>query len=94
MIEESNWTIVRSTTLSGEPDPADSALQVFRLSKGAVHKLQRSCQVILVMAGCAWITLNGQDIVVESGHEIHLEPGEHSAVVSNLCDDLLVYEVR
>jgi hypothetical protein len=46
------------------------------------------------MTGCAWITLNGQDIIVENGHEIHLDPGEHSAVVSNLCDDLLLYEVR
>ena len=93
MIEENNWTIVRSTTSPGERDTADSALRVFQLSKGSVHKLERSCQVIRVIAGCAWITLNSQDIIVESGHEIRLDPGEHSAVISNLCDDLLVYKI-
>jgi hypothetical protein len=94
MLEEHNWTIVGSTPSPDGPDTAGDALQVFQLSKGNVHKLERSCHVIRVIAGCAWITLNGQDIIVESGHEIHLDPGEHSAVVSNLCDDLLVYEIR
>jgi len=93
MIEENNWTPVRSTTSPDEPDTADSALRVFQLSKGGVYKLERSCQVIRVIAGCAWITLNGQDIIVENGHEIHLDPGEHSAVISNLCGELLVYEI-
>jgi quercetin dioxygenase-like cupin family protein len=93
MTEENNWTIVRSTTSPDEPDTGDSALRVFELSKGGVHKLERSCQVIRVIAGCAWITLNGQDIIVEHGDEIHLDPGEHSAIISNLCDELLVYKI-
>jgi hypothetical protein len=94
MIEKTNWPIVRSTPPSLEPDPADSALQIFRLSKGSVRELQHSRHVIRVVAGCAWITLKGEDIIVENGHEIHLDPGEDTGVISNLCDDLLVYEVR
>ena len=93
MIEENNWTVVRSSPSPDERDVADSELQVFQLSKGNVHTLEHSCQVIRVIAGCAWITLNGKDIILESGCEIHLDPGEHSAVISNLCDDLLEYEI-
>lgn len=93
MIEENNWTIVPSSPSPDEHEESDGERHVFQLSKGNVHKLERSCRVIRVKAGCAWITLNGKDIVLESGCEIRLDPGEHSAVISNLCDEPLVYEI-
>jgi hypothetical protein len=84
------WTLVPTAP---EADESAALLEVFKQHKGTTRKLPQTCQLIRVLSGCAWISINGQDIIVESGHEIHLVAGEYAGVISNLCDDLLVYNL-
>lgn len=86
--EDSFWTVIQTAPAAGE-----SSLEVFKLTKGNTRKLPQTCQLIRVVSGCAWISIDGQDIIVESGNEIHLAPGDYAGVISNLCDDLLVYSL-
>jgi hypothetical protein len=87
---DSFWMLVQTAPAAGE---ADSSLEIFKQNKGTTHKLPQTCQLIRVLSGCAWISINGEDIIVESGQEIHLAAGEYAGVISNLCDDLLVYNL-
>lgn len=88
MGEDRFWTLVQTPSAAGE---IDSSHEVFKLTKGNTRALPQTCQLIRVLSGCAWISLNGEDIIVENGHEIHLAKGEYMGVISNVCDDLLVY---
>jgi hypothetical protein len=89
MGEDRFWTLVQ-TAIAREADPT---LEVFRQNKGSTRELPKTCQLIRVLSGCAWISINGEDIIVESGHEVHLAGGEYAGIISNLCDELLVYQV-
>jgi hypothetical protein len=90
MGEDNFWTLVQTAPAAGQSEPP---LKVFKQNKGTTRKLPQTCQLIRVLSGCAWISINGQDVIVESGHEIHLSKGEYEGVISNLCDDLLVYNL-
>jgi len=90
MEEDRFWTLVQTAPAAGE---SDSSLEIFKQNKGTTRKLPQTCQLIRVLSGCAWISINGQDVIVESGNEIHLSKGEYEGVISNLCDDVLVYHL-
>ncbi len=62
------------------------------LMKGYVRDEKRESQVLRVVSGTAWISLDGEDIVLKPGEEYKLSHGKHKALVSPVTDEPLVYE--
>ncbi|MCC7449911.1 MAG: hypothetical protein IT324_21000 [Anaerolineae bacterium] len=59
----------------------------------ATYQARRTAQTVKVIAGCAWITFDGEDRVVCSGQAITLEPGNDDAVISRLKEPVLVFSI-
>ena len=62
------------------------------LLTGYVRDEKRESQVLRVVSGAAWVTMDGEDIVLEPGEELKLSRGKYKAVVSPAGNDPLVYE--
>jgi hypothetical protein len=93
MIAHNRFEITETDTFARANSPAVESSQVFRLGAGSVRTLQRARQVVRVISGCAWITLDGDDIVLCSGETVRLAPGKHPAVISGPSDRPVVYEI-
>lgn len=68
-------------------------VNVRRLDIGDVAALPRADQVVRVISGCAWVTLNQDDLIIRSGERMTLYPGKYAPVISALGDNQLVYEI-
>jgi mannose-6-phosphate isomerase-like protein (cupin superfamily) len=62
------------------------------LMKGYVRDEKRESQVMRVVSGTAWVSMDGEDIILNPGEELKLSHGKHKAVVSPANDEPLVYE--
>jgi mannose-6-phosphate isomerase-like protein (cupin superfamily) len=62
------------------------------LMKGYVRSEKRESQVLRIVSGTAWVSMDGEDLVLNPGEELKLSHGKHQAVVSPAGDDPLVYE--
>ena len=62
------------------------------LMKGYVRDEKRESQVLRVISGSAWVTMDGEDVVLKPGDEFKLSRGKYDAVVSPTGDEPLVYE--
>lgn len=62
------------------------------LMKGYVRDEKRESQVLRVVSGNAWVTIDGEDVVLKAGEELKLSRGKHDAVVSPAGSEPLVYE--
>ena len=62
------------------------------LMTGYVRSEKRESQLLRVVSGTAWVSMEGEDIVLEPGDELKLSHGKHNAVVSPTGDEPLVYE--
>ena len=62
------------------------------LMKGYVRSEKRESQVLRVVSGTAWVSMDGKDIFLESGQEFKLSHGRHQAVVSPAGQEPIVYE--
>ncbi|MBI5670691.1 MAG: hypothetical protein HZC41_22080 [Chloroflexi bacterium] len=64
-----------------------------RLDGRDVRRLTNVEQVVRVVAGSAWITLDGEDILVNRGETVTLQPGVYPPVISSMNGRPLEYEV-
>ena len=62
------------------------------LMKGYVRDEKRESQVLRIVSGTAWVSMDGEDIVLNPGDEFKLSHGKHKALVSSANDEPLVYE--
>ena len=62
------------------------------LMKGYVRSEKRDSQVLRIVSGTAWVSIDGEDMVLSSGEELKLSHGRHQAVVSATGDEPLVYQ--
>ena len=62
------------------------------LMKGYVHTEKCRSQVLRVVSGTAWVSMDGEDIVLNPGDEFKLAYCEYRAVVSPVGNLPLVYE--
>ena len=53
----------------------------------------RHSQVMRVVKGKAWVTMDGQDYAVKEGEQLALTPGTDRAVITSADKSPLVYEV-
>lgn len=79
---------VQGVDYSGAAD-ADCLVQ---LAPGEVRSHRRNSQVLHVVSGQAWITVDGRDIVLSSGEEMAISPGTYEAVILALGRQPLTYE--
>lgn len=63
------------------------------LAPGDVIRVERANQTVRVVSGCAWITLDGEDILLEPGQQASLGCGD-DALISALGDEPLVYRLH
>lgn len=64
-----------------------------RVSCGEVASVERTHQHLHIMSGYAWLTLDGQDLLLEAGQQVELQPGGDRALISALGDEPLVYRL-
>lgn len=83
----------------GNPDKKRSTHTMERASqstielmKGYVRDEKRESQVMRIVSGTAWVSMDGEDIVLKPGEELKLSHGKYKAIVSPANDEPLVYE--
>jgi len=88
-------TLVEQAVAAQEQTVMDgSERQCFVWLRGeATYQAHRTAQKVKVIAGCAWITFDGEDRVVCSGQEITLDPGDDEAVISRIKEPVLVFSI-
>ncbi len=62
------------------------------LMEGFVRTEKRESQVLRIVSGTAWISMDGEDLILNPGEELKLSRGKHKAVVSPASNEPLVYE--
>ncbi len=62
------------------------------LMNGYVRSEKRESQVLRIVSGTAWVSMEGEDIILEPGQEFKLSHGKHKALVSPMGNEPLVYE--
>ena len=62
--------------------------------KGSVRDEKRESQTLHVVSGTAWISMDGMDIFVKQGQDLRLSRGKYQAVVSNLGNEPVIYEIK
>jgi hypothetical protein len=69
-------------------------LMQIRLERDEVYRLPEKRQVICVVAGAAWISLDNLDLLVDTGEQVVVKPGKTPALISAIGTPPLVYELR
>ncbi len=62
------------------------------LQEGNVLRVPLECREVHILSGVAWITVNGEDIILLSGETASLAPTKGSAVLSVLGNKPLTLE--
>jgi hypothetical protein len=62
------------------------------LMSGYVRDEKRESQTLRIVSGTAWVSMDGEDIVLQAGEELKLSHGKYDAVVSPTGDEPLIYE--
>jgi len=63
------------------------------LLRGEVHRLNPLPAGIFVISGCAWVSWNGQDILLNQGEGIQFSPGGYDPLISVLGTAALTIEL-
>lgn len=67
--------------------------RVHYLSGYRLMRLPRKDQTVEVLMGTAWITMDGEDFILQTGDMLRLTPGGDFALVSSLQQKRLVLAV-
>jgi mannose-6-phosphate isomerase-like protein (cupin superfamily) len=62
------------------------------LMKGFVRSEKRDSQMLRIVSGTAWVSMDGEDMILNPGEELKLSHGKHQAVISATGNEPLVYE--
>ena len=83
------------TALIGKMDhPSDVTTEIIELLGNETYRLEPQEQIIWVLSGWAWITLDGADQIVREGEDMLVKPGKDEAIISSLHSASLVFEIR
>ncbi len=56
-------------------------------------RLDAGCKGVRVVAGCMWVTLNGEDYIVERDTTFHFPVRGQAVVISNAGQSDLIFEL-
>ena len=62
------------------------------LTNGFARTEVRQSQVVRVVKGQAWVTMDGSDFALKEGEQLELTPGADKAVIASADKSPLVYE--
>jgi hypothetical protein len=62
------------------------------LMKGYVRTEKCQSQLLRIVSGTAWVTMDGEDMLLKPGDELKLAFCKHNALVSATGNEPLVYE--
>jgi hypothetical protein len=65
----------------------------FTLEKSEVFRIPSACKELHILAGTAWITVAGRDIVLTTGEKVSLETKKDRAILSALGNKSVSVEV-
>lgn len=65
-----------------------------KVEKGFARDEKRESQLLHVVSGTAWVTMDGNDILLKAGQDVKLSRGKYNAVVSNVGHVPVVYEIK
>ena len=84
-----------SATPSAAPQQAETSVKHYiGLEPNAAYTLDRNTHSVKALAGRAWISLDGQDHVVEPGCEFVLPVPHNRAIISGLSRHTIYLEIR
>ena len=63
------------------------------LSKGAVHRLHPVPPAIVIISGCAWVSWNGEDILLNKGEGIQFSQKDDDPIISAVGTASLTFEM-
>jgi hypothetical protein len=69
------------------------ALLQFTLKKNQVFPIPSAYQELHILSGSAWLTVEGQDIILTTGEKVSLDSHQGLAILSTLGDKPLILEV-
>ncbi len=72
----------------------DAFDEIIELAGDETYPLEHQTQVIQVLSGCAWVTLNGEDQVIRQGENLMIEHSREKIVISSLGSRPLVFEIQ
>ena len=67
--------------------------RVRRLQPGEAKRIRRTGQTLHIVSGAAWVTINGRDVILQSGEDVKLPWGRHPAVISGLRGQPVAYQL-
>jgi hypothetical protein len=85
---------VHGSTLIRAHQPDNEDANVICLLSGGTQTLSRRVRRVYVITGTAWVSVHGEDIVVNAGGSIVLNRSRYPAVISALQNRPLVYRVE
>lgn len=65
----------------------------FTLEKNHVFPIPSAYQELHILSGIAWLTVEGQDIILTTGEKVSLDSYQGLAILSTLSDKPLILEV-
>jgi hypothetical protein len=65
----------------------------FTLEKSELFRIPSTCKELHILAGTAWITVAGRDIVLTCGEKASFEPNKDRAILSALGKTSVILEV-
>lgn len=83
-----------TVTLFGIRTETLEQVEIFELAPQRNLIVKPSGQVVAVIGGTAWVTLNGEDIVVCGGETIELTPGKQDVFLSALGGKSVIFEIH
>jgi hypothetical protein len=64
------------------------------VNPGEVYRLTAAPQMIRILSGSAWITFNGQDMVLRKGRNVYLPTTENAGLVSAIGHAPVLFEIH
>jgi mannose-6-phosphate isomerase-like protein (cupin superfamily) len=82
--------LYRPVSHSESASQTHAARMIHYVGRYRLLRLPRKEQMVEVLAGSAWVTLGGEDIILTPGDRLHLNSGQDFVLVSSAQKNLLV----
>ena len=67
---------------------------IIEINGDETYQLDNQTQIVRILSGSAWITINAEDRILAEGEETFIETSRQQAIISSLNQRLLVFEIE
>jgi len=83
------------TALSGKMNIEYTPVtDIIEINGDETYRLDTQTQIVRVLSGSAWITINGEDRILAEDEDTLIETSKEQAIISSLNQRLLVFEIE